>query len=78
MKISREWATPLTIGAFGLMSVTGMLMFFHLDTGFNKLAHEWLMPNANARLDSVSADDRGLQAKAIGALFDAKSLGDAP
>ena len=42
MKISREWATPLTIGAFGLMSVTGLLMFFHLDTGLNKLAHEWL------------------------------------
>ncbi|MFY9658630.1 MAG: DUF4405 domain-containing protein [Methylocystis sp.] len=42
MKISREWATPLTIGAFGLMSVTGLLMFFHLDTGLNKLAHQWL------------------------------------
>jgi Domain of unknown function (DUF4405) len=42
MKISREWATPLTIGAFGFMSVTGVLMFFHLDRGLNKLAHEWL------------------------------------
>jgi hypothetical protein len=42
VRISRDWATPLTIGAFGLMSVTGLLMFFHLDTGFNKLAHEWL------------------------------------
>ena len=42
MKISRDWATPLTIGAFGLMSVTGLLMFFHLDTGLNKLAHQWL------------------------------------
>jgi hypothetical protein len=42
MKISREWATPLTIGAFGLMALTGVLMFFHLDTGLNKLAHEWL------------------------------------
>ena len=42
MKISRDWATPLTIGAFSLMSVTGLLMFFHLDTGLNKLAHEWL------------------------------------
>jgi hypothetical protein len=37
-----ERRTPLTIGAFGLMSVTGLLMFFDLDTGFNKLAHEWL------------------------------------
>lgn len=42
MKLSREWATPLTIGAFGLMAITGMLMFFHLETGLNKLAHEWL------------------------------------
>lgn len=42
MKISRDWATPLTIGAFVLMSVTGILMFFHMDTGLNKLAHEWL------------------------------------
>jgi hypothetical protein len=37
----REWATPLTIGAFALMSVTGVLMFFHRDAGFNRLAHEW-------------------------------------
>jgi hypothetical protein len=42
VKISREWAAPLAIGAFGLMSVTGLLMFFDLDTGFNNLAHEWL------------------------------------
>jgi hypothetical protein len=42
VKISRDWATPLTIGAFGLMSVTGLLMFFHLDMGLNKLAHQWL------------------------------------
>ncbi|MBB4197905.1 hypothetical protein CCR94_19030 [Rhodoblastus sphagnicola] len=42
MKISREWATPVTIGAFVLMAVTGVLMFFHSETGLNKLAHEWL------------------------------------
>jgi hypothetical protein len=42
MKISREWATSLTIGAFGLMAVTGVLMFFHFDSRLNKLAHEWL------------------------------------
>jgi hypothetical protein len=42
MKLSREWATPLTIGTFGLMATTGVLMFFHLDTGLNKVAHEWL------------------------------------
>lgn len=38
----REWATPLTIGAFVLMAATGLLMFFHLDTAFNKPAHEWV------------------------------------
>ncbi|KUJ80440.1 hypothetical protein AVO45_05150 [Ruegeria marisrubri] len=37
----RRWATPLTIGSFLVMGVTGILMFFHLDTGLNKLAHEW-------------------------------------
>ncbi len=42
MRIQREWATPLTAGAFGLLAVTGVLMFFHLDTGLNKAAHEWL------------------------------------
>ncbi|MCW2275335.1 DUF4405 domain-containing protein [Rhodoblastus acidophilus] len=42
MKISRDWATSITIGAFGLMAVTGVLMFFHADSGLNKLAHEWL------------------------------------
>ena len=38
----RPWITPLVIGAFLLSAVTGVLMFFHLDTGLNKLAHEWL------------------------------------
>lgn len=42
MKINREWATPLTAGAFTLMAVTGVLMFFHLDRGLNHDAHEWL------------------------------------
>jgi ABC-type branched-subunit amino acid transport system substrate-binding protein len=42
LKISRDWATPLTIGAFSLMSGTGLLMFFHAETGMNKLAHEWV------------------------------------
>ena len=41
-KLSREWATPLTMGSFALMAVTGLLMFFHWDMGLNKLAHEWL------------------------------------
>jgi len=41
MKTLRKWATPATIGSFILMAVTGVLMFFHLDSGFNKLVHEW-------------------------------------
>jgi hypothetical protein len=42
MKINREWATPLAFGSFFLSAVTGVLIFFHIDTGFNKEAHEWL------------------------------------
>lgn len=42
MKMSREWATPLTMGAFFLSATTGVLLFFHLDSGLNKPAHEWL------------------------------------
>ena len=42
MKFLRPWATPLTIGAFVLMATTGLLMFFHLESGLNKTAHEWL------------------------------------
>lgn len=38
----RESATPLTIGSFLIIAVTGILMFFHLDSGLNKVAHEWL------------------------------------
>lgn len=38
----RSWATPLTVAAFLLISVTGILLFFHLETGLSKAAHEWL------------------------------------
>lgn len=37
----RKWATPLTIGSFAIMGVTGVLMFFHLESGLNKPLHEW-------------------------------------
>jgi Domain of unknown function (DUF4405) len=37
----RKIATPLTIGGFILMSITGVLMFFHKEIGLNKEAHEW-------------------------------------
>lgn len=42
MFIKREWASPLTIGAFLLMGATGIAMFFHMATGISKTAHEWL------------------------------------
>ncbi|MGI3187014.1 DUF4405 domain-containing protein [Nioella aestuarii] len=41
MSALRKWATPLTVGSFMIMGVTGTLMFFHLDSGLNKLVHEW-------------------------------------
>lgn len=37
----RAWATPLTIGAFALSAVTGIMIFFHLEFGFAKVLHEW-------------------------------------
>lgn len=42
MTIQREWVTPVAAGAFLLSAVTGVLIFFHIDSGLNKLAHEWL------------------------------------
>lgn len=79
MKISRDWATPLTIGAFALMGVTGILMFFHLDTGLNKLAHEWLgwVMVAGVVLHSVvnwSAFKRHLTANRVGQAIVAVSV----
>jgi len=38
----RTWAGALTIGSFGVVGTTGILMFFHLNGGLSKLAHEWL------------------------------------
>lgn len=37
----RSWATPLVIGSFLVMAVTGVLIFLHLDSGLNKTLHEW-------------------------------------
>lgn len=42
MKVQRHWVTPLMAGAFLLSAVTGVLIFFHLETGANKFMHEWL------------------------------------
>lgn len=38
----RAYATPIVFGALALSSVTGVLLFFHADTGLAKVAHEWL------------------------------------
>ncbi|MCI5161779.1 MAG: DUF4405 domain-containing protein [Candidatus Electrothrix sp. AX5] len=42
MKMTRDWITPLTTGAFLLTAVTGVLLFFHAATDLNKAVHEWL------------------------------------
>lgn len=42
MTVQREWVTPVAAGAFLLSAVTGVLIFFHVDSGLNKVAHEWL------------------------------------
>ncbi|MEX0303135.1 MAG: DUF4405 domain-containing protein [Leisingera sp.] len=41
MKSLRTWATPLTIGFFLLMSVTGILMFYDAHGRMNKIVHGW-------------------------------------
>lgn len=38
----RKWATPVTIGAFALSAVTGILLFFNVRAGMVKPVHEWL------------------------------------
>ncbi len=42
MSTLRKFATPLTMGTFALMAVTGILLFFHANTMLNKVAHEWI------------------------------------
>jgi hypothetical protein len=42
MNIQRNWVTPITAGAFLISAVTGVLIFFHIDSGANKFVHEWL------------------------------------
>ncbi|MCB1328761.1 MAG: DUF4405 domain-containing protein [Maritimibacter sp.] len=41
MKSLRRWATPLIIGSFLIMGVSGVLMFFHAETTLMKVVHEW-------------------------------------
>jgi hypothetical protein len=42
MKRLRSWVTPITIGSFLLIGVTGLLMFFKARGGLIVVAHEWL------------------------------------
>lgn len=37
----RSFATPMVVGAFVVMSVTGVLMFFHADVGGNSRVHQF-------------------------------------
>lgn len=39
--VSRTWATPLAIGMFSLMGVTGVLMFFHAQNHLQEEVHSW-------------------------------------
>lgn len=41
IKIERDWATPLMLGVFGLMAVTGILMFFHANSHLQEEVHQW-------------------------------------
>lgn len=38
----RSYATPVTIGAFFLIALTGLMMFLEMDYGLIKPAHEYL------------------------------------
>lgn len=38
----KSWATPLAIGAFIISGVTGVLIFFHIETGLVEPVHKWL------------------------------------
>jgi len=38
----KSWATPLIIATFIISAVTGVLIFFHQESGLIKPVHEWL------------------------------------
>ncbi|WP_115717282.1 DUF4405 domain-containing protein [Gallaecimonas mangrovi] len=38
----KSWATPLTAGGFVISAVTGVVIFFHINVGLVRPAHEWL------------------------------------
>ena len=37
----REWATPISIGAFVLSATTGIMLFFNMQLGLVRPVHEW-------------------------------------
>ncbi|HPZ82783.1 MAG TPA: DUF4405 domain-containing protein, partial [Thermogutta sp.] len=38
----RTYAGAATIGSFFVVSLTGIIMFFHINIGWIKMAHEWM------------------------------------
>lgn len=73
----RAWATPSVLGAMVISSVTGVLLFFEADTGFAKLAHQWLgwllvigaIAHAYTNRASLGAHLRGAKGRAVLAVF---------
>ena len=39
---NRSWVTPLSLGSFILCTVSGILLFFHVNLGLIKMAHQWV------------------------------------
>jgi len=39
--LSRTWISPLVAVAFGIIGVTGLLLFFHVKSGSIVTLHEW-------------------------------------
>ncbi len=44
MKRLRSWVTPIALGSFLLIGITGLLMFFKMRGNLIVVAHEWLSP----------------------------------
>ena len=73
----RAWATPSVLGAMVISSVTGVLLFFEADTGFAKLAHQWLgwllvigaIAHAYTNRAALGAHLRGVKGRVVLAVF---------
>jgi hypothetical protein len=73
----RAWATPSVLGAMVISSVTGVLLFFEADTGFAKLAHQWLgwllalgaIAHAYTNRAALGAHLRGAKGRVVLAVF---------